>query len=185
MIESFKRVPFDGFEHYEVSNLGNVRGPKGLMRSRASKRGYLKIGLRHIESKIQKTFNVHRLVALTFVDGHKSGLVVNHIDGDKTNNCSDNLEWVTQSENMKHAYKTGLQEVTSEQLCRLRQFAKNKRRVIRVVNHGLGIDEVFSSVSEAGEKLPCSEKTIRNSLTKKHKSRLGYEAYYLGGDARV
>lgn len=51
---------------------------------------------------------VHILVATAFVPGKAPGLVVNHIDGDKTNFSPDNLEWVTQAQNIQHAIETGL-----------------------------------------------------------------------------
>ncbi len=54
---------------------------------------------------------VHRLVAQYFCDGYAEGLVVNHIDGDKTNNRSSNLEWVTRSENDLHAFSLGLRRI--------------------------------------------------------------------------
>lgn len=52
---------------------------------------------------------VHRLVAKAFhADSYKEGLVVNHIDGNKYNNFADNLEWVTQKDNVKHSYENNL-----------------------------------------------------------------------------
>ena len=53
----------------------------------------------------QKTFSVHRLVAEYFCDGYFEGAVVNHKDGNNRNNRSDNLEWVTQKDNIHHPYK--------------------------------------------------------------------------------
>lgn len=55
----------------------------------------------------RKQFYVHRLVASTFI-GNTEGFVVNHIDGNKSNNCVENLEICTQKENQKHAFKNGL-----------------------------------------------------------------------------
>ena len=52
--------------------------------------------------------SVHRLVVTSFIKGIPKGLAVNHIDGNKLNNDLTNLEIVTYSENMKHAYATGL-----------------------------------------------------------------------------
>ncbi len=60
---------------------------------------------------IDKTYQhryVHRLVADKYCKNHRPNTEVNHKDGNKLNNHADNLEWVTKSENGKHAYRTGL-----------------------------------------------------------------------------
>lgn len=55
-----------------------------------------------------KAIKIHRAVALTFVNGYKNGLVINHKDGNKTNNLYTNLEWVTPKENSQHALQHDL-----------------------------------------------------------------------------
>lgn len=57
---------------------------------------------------------VHVLVAKAFVPGHFEGATVNHIDGDKTNNCAENLEWVTKADNTRHQWETGLVNLRGE-----------------------------------------------------------------------
>jgi hypothetical protein len=99
-------VGFEGF--YQVSNLGRIRSldrvmsngrkRKGqMMKTRVGTNGYVKVGLR--DGVQQRTVNVHREVALAFIDGYAEGKVVDHIDGDKANNKVDNLRWVSQSVN--------------------------------------------------------------------------------------
>lgn len=82
---------------------------------RKDRKGYLITTLRSMVSGKFHTFRVHRVVAMVLVpkpERHKNRnfqeLQVNHIDGNKTNNWVENLEWVTNDENMKHARKTGL-----------------------------------------------------------------------------
>ena len=88
-----------GWENYEVSNLGEVR-VKG---KKAAKRTYLKNGyvatqLSHCGFK--KAVYIHRLVAAAFCDGD-CGLSVNHIDGNRRNNVAGNLEWVDLATNTR------------------------------------------------------------------------------------
>lgn len=103
-------VGFEGI--YSVSDHGDVlRISTG--RSIApylSKRGYLMVAMRTKDSARQKQVSIHRLVAMAFVEGYAPGLQVNHIDGVKTNNAIGNLEWVTGTDNIKHAIETGLCE---------------------------------------------------------------------------
>jgi len=104
MSEVWKPIP--GFELCGlVSNTGRVKsvGMKDR-KTTVGANGYERVGI--LGGKV--TLLVHRLVATAFCSGYSEGLNVNHKDGNKQNNCADNLEWVTPSENCKHAFRTGL-----------------------------------------------------------------------------
>lgn len=96
-------IQASGYPNYEVSNLGNVRNKKtGTVRQPVKRKGYQKIRINN------RDVAIHRLVADSFYDGDHKEFQVNHIDGNKSNNFIGNLEFVTGSENVKHAYDTGL-----------------------------------------------------------------------------
>lgn len=102
-------LPINGYEWlYEISNIGKVRSiKKGLMYPSITKVGYLQVVLWKAGQK-PKADSVHRMVAIHFVENPELKKCVNHKDGNKLNNHFCNLEWVTHTENMKHAYKIGL-----------------------------------------------------------------------------
>ena len=85
-------------------------GHRGKILSPATHRqGYLWIRLQG------KCYLIHRLVGTAFIPNPLCKETINHIDGNKANNYVSNLEWATQSENNKHAFKTGLHIITDKQ----------------------------------------------------------------------
>ncbi|MEM8781042.1 MAG: NUMOD4 domain-containing protein [Cyanobacteria bacterium P01_G01_bin.49] len=119
--EIWKDIP--GYEGlYQVSNQGRVKSVARVIKSKTGQtywysgkiltsgktnKGYLKVDLK-INGKTNSK-NIHRLVAMVFVANKNNKPQVNHIDGDKLNNNSSNLEWVTNLENRRHALKNNLQ----------------------------------------------------------------------------
>lgn len=91
-------------DKYEASEEGHIRNrkTKRVLHEFEGKDGYLRTQFDG------KTRTVHRVIAEAFIDKKSGKDFVNHIDGNKTNNRSDNLEWCDRSENMKHAYRYGL-----------------------------------------------------------------------------
>lgn len=84
------------------------------MKTHISRLGYERVSLRW--NGISSTKLVHRLIARTFI-GRSGGLGVNHIDGNKINNCVDNLEYATQQENVVHAIANGLRKTAIGERC--------------------------------------------------------------------
>lgn len=101
---------------YEISDLGNVRsanfrltGTSKLLRKCRNTCGYPSVTLysgRGLSDR--KTVTVHSLVAAAFIGARQNGIEINHMDGNKENGSVANLEYVSSSENQKHAFRIGL-----------------------------------------------------------------------------
>lgn len=96
--EKIKNI--ENFLIHKDGRIYNVKR-KIIMKPRLDK-GYVNVML------IGKNYPIHRLVAIQFIPNPENKELVNHKDGNKLNNHIDNLEWVTQSENIQHAYDTNL-----------------------------------------------------------------------------
>lgn len=106
------RKVIDGYEDlYEVSQNGEVKSllKNRLLKPWKHKKGYLVVTL--TKDKKHNHFYVHRLVAEAFIPNPKNLPQVNHIDGNKENNCVTNLEWCNDDENRIHAYRNGLRKM--------------------------------------------------------------------------
>jgi hypothetical protein len=110
-MEVWKKHPI--YQQYEVSTYGNIRhmvNKKNRKFQLRGPNGYY-IFLINVNGK-NKNMACHIMVLETFVCLRPKGHVSNHIDGKKTNNHLSNLEWVTPSRNVKHAYEIGLSSVS-------------------------------------------------------------------------
>lgn len=164
----------EGYEGlYEVSNTGlvkalNKRVDSGKCHRRwrvhilshsSDAKGYLRVSLS--KNGVTKTHKVHRLVATAFIPNIDNLPQVNHKDGNKANNCVDNLEWCSQSENMAHACKTGLKRNDGE-------FNSQSKLTQVDVEHIRAVykprDKDFSTVALA-KKYGVHRKTITRVIT--------------------
>jgi len=114
---SEKWLPITGYEgRYEVSDCGRVRsfvaGNARLLRP-LLRRGYPSVDLYDGDGN-NAWVTVHSIVAAAFIGPRPLGAHVNHKSGVKTENAATNLEYCTQSENMKHAFRIGLQSNKGE-----------------------------------------------------------------------
>lgn len=97
--EIWKKIDDD----YEVSDKGRIRHGMRVLSGSVHKDNYILVTLH------RKQQPIHRIVAKAFIPNPDNKPEVNHIDGNKMNNATNNLEWVTSSENQTHAMKNGLQ----------------------------------------------------------------------------
>lgn len=111
-MEKWKLV--NGFKYeYFISNKGIIKNNKDIiLKPIIDKDGYLRIRLVDNQGKRRWNF-IHRFVCIYFNKGDNS-LTVNHIDGNKKNNINSNLEWLSQTDNNKHAYSIGLKNHKGE-----------------------------------------------------------------------
>lgn len=151
-----------GFPNYEVSDRGRVRNKATKhIRSFSYNHGYPQVDL----YPGQKTRTIHRLVADAFLGEHP-GMQVNHIDGNKKNNCLSNLEWCTSSENNQHAYDANL-----------RTPPKEKR--VRIVETG----EAFRSITKCAEAISGDVQNVSACLNGKRATCNGFHFEYVDEDS--
>ena len=142
----------------KVSNKGNVVSCKKGACS-PLKIGHNNCGYQRVNASRQPQY-VHRMVAETWIDNPNHHEQVNHINGDKDDNRVENLEWVTPSQNMRHAFRTGL----------------NKNRTsVRIVETG----EVFESIAECARRIGGSQANISHCLAGKRSTCRGYHFEYV------
>lgn len=137
----------EGYEGlYQISNIGRVKSlertvpnynqtgftnsfkriKERIMKTKKDRKGYLYVEL--YNNGKSKVFKIHRLVAMMFLSNVDNKPQVNHLDGNKENNCVDNLEWCTNIENQRHAWYTGLQKP---------KFSENNPKAKKVLQYDL------------------------------------------------
>ena len=125
-------------ENFEISKSGVIRNCNTLkIKSQyISSTGYYMISVS--KNNKSKSYRVHRLLAETFIPkNNKSQIFVNHIDGNKLNNCLENLEWCTHLENMKHAFKTGLANNSNEKNGMSKLNSKDVAEIKTMLKNGI------------------------------------------------
>lgn len=145
------------FPKYDVSDTGRVKNSDTgkILKPGTNAKGYYIVSL-YRDGK-PHTKKVHRLVAEAFNNIEHKGLEVNHKDGNKSNNSIDNLEWCTGSENILHAYASGLREPP-------------RMKKVKVIETG----EVFKSMSECARAIGGTVSGIYDCEVGRQNSHRGY-----------
>ena len=159
-----KYIVINEFDNYAISNLGNIKNIKkgNILTPYLNTNGYLTYTF--CQNGVKKTFRLHRLVALYFIDNPNNLPYVNHKDGDKTNNKVENLEWCTAKENDAHARSSRL---------------KNQEKPIIAKNIETNETLTFKSITEAGAFLGINKGTISKVLNGKRNQTHGYKFYFI------
>lgn len=183
-MEQWKDI--EGYEGmYQVSNTGKVKSLKRVTKFKGKDytrteqeklltlakhhKGYFKAQLRKNDKL--KAFFIHRLVAQAFIPNPESKATVNHKDGDKSNNTVENLEWMSNQENMAHAYATGLRNNDAIHLKQLKPVAQYSKSGELITTYG--------SVKEAVEKTGLRQGGISSCCRGNYKHSGGYVWKYI------
>lgn len=177
MIEEWRDIEsFEGF--YQVSDKGRVRSLdhetngkryRGRILSSGVSVGYPIVKLSKGGEKVSR--RVHRLVAKAFIENPDNLPEVNHLDGNKNNNCVENLEWCTPKENKVHAWVMGLTKAPPAE----------KPKMVEQYD-GEFLIAVYKSIAIASFLLDISGEDICKCCKGKRKSAGGYRWKYKEDD---
>ena len=161
----WKKYYYNGIETpYSVSTEGLVRkDATNYILSQSSQQDYRFVTLLLTEG--QKRMRVHRMVAETFIENPDNKPYVNHINGNRSDNNVENLEWVTPSENTKHAVETGL-------------FQSGRAKA--VIQYNLNGEQMatFESASEAARQTGSSQSKITMCCRRQRQTANDYQWRY-------
>ena len=149
----------------------NHTGKEKILVKKVNRRGYEYVCF----YKMNKQYypSIHRLVAEAFIPNPEHKEQVNHIDGNKRNNCVSNLEWCTQSENIRHAMKTGLLNITGSN--------NGSSRKVQQLDLKGNVLRKFDTIVEAGRYVGVKGKPtgITRVCRGKKKTAYGYKWAYV------
>jgi hypothetical protein len=152
---------------YYVSNLGRFKNSYGTIMEnyKTNDNDYIRVYI------YNKTFSLHRLVAITFLENPENKQQVNHKDGNKINNAIDNLEWCSNSENQKHKFEIGL--------------GNNFTRKIKQYDLDGNLIKEYNSIALAAKHMNVSKGNIQGVLLNKRKTAAGFIWKYVEDNSPI
>jgi hypothetical protein len=162
------------YENYKIFPDGRIWSIKSnkFIKANINSSGYLKVGL-YNKNGI-KYFNIHRLIAENFIENKFQKPQVNHINGIKTDNRIENLEWVTASQNSKHAWNNGLCKISDIGIIK-RKYNGYKMGLLNkkiILDNNTGI--YYDSIKEAAFAKNLNYGILRKNLSLKKDISLVY-----------
>lgn len=162
--------PIDNFKNYLITESGDIYSIyKNDYIKTFDNNGYKRASLWNYGKRYK--ILVHRLVAETFIPNPKNKPCVNHINGIKTDNRIENLEWVTKSENTKHAYKIGLYT----DIKRAGVYGKKTIKYAQKANEKIVLDTqtgiFYESIKEAAKLLGYKYHNLSQYLRGRNKNK--------------
>ena len=163
-------LQLSNYDNYEVSSFGNVRNKKtGRILKPSNRGGYYVVGLSNIKTK---TFQVHRLVAETFIENPENKPHVNHKDKNGLNNNLANLEWNTPKENNMHK-SLGVIQTTNQNLAIWRVDLKSGDKIEKYNSIDLASKWIFEK--GLSENIHSIKSSISCSIRGVYKSSFGFK----------
>ena len=161
-MEEWKEI--DGFPDYMISSEGRIcsmrRKHPVILKAGKTPLGYLLVGLVD-ENKVRHSKSVHRLVGSAFIQNIENKPEMNHMDGNKQNNCINNLEWVTHAKNMQHAFDIGLKshagvnnpgtQLTEEDVIEIYNLAFSNTLTLKEIGRIYGVSRAAVSSIKRGK----------------------------------
>lgn len=163
-----------GYDNYSVSSNGEVRNDirMSILKPNKNCKGYLYVILSKDNKQVNK--KIHRLVAESFLPNPNNKPTVNHINGIKTDNNVNNLEWATNQENSAH-YWQNLATASNRYRLALSGYRRSyKRKVLRINDN-----KTYSSITEAALDSNTTESLICQVCKGKRKTTGGYSWKYI------
>ena len=144
-MKSFYEIP--GHPRYEISEDGTIRNRQNgkIKRQYIGSTGYYMVSFSY--GNKSNPHRVHRLLALCFIPNPSKLPHINHIDGNKTNNDLENLQWVTHEDNMKHAFATGLVNNSGEKNGQAKLNPDKVREIKQLLAIGVSQQKIANSFS--------------------------------------
>ena len=172
-----KKIDYNN--NYSIAKDGRVfsHNVNKYMKPCSDRNGYVSVNLSMGKRDNVKRVSIHRLVAKAFIPNPDNKPQVNHINGIKTDNRVENLEWVTCKENVKHARENGLLNNADYGKAYRGKFGKEHNRSVPVVKYcgkTFCYITTFDSISEAAKDVDSSISTIHTAIKKETITRKGF-----------